>query len=670
MTSLNRTAAPANELPGFILAAAVATFGALVILGPRNPVLLLAAPIGGIGLIFAARRPLLAVTIMVVVEVTNVSGVLAPRLGIPFFPASLLMGLMAVAFALRDPKARSRLNGWTMACAGFLVVFLATQAVATIGSVDMSASLTTMRRAIIDCLFVMLMLLLVQLTARPWVLAVAFVVPLALLSSLTVINELIFGGTMPFGGFAAVAAVTAADQNFATLRYGGPLPDSNFWGRYLVMALPLAAALLTRALRSGRRYAVAMWMPVLAALFAGIYLTQSRGTYATAGIAMAVWFLACERSVRRRGMAVLPLALLAFAVPGVGDRLVQTVVDLSQAQEYYNIDSSTLNRVAAVEMAWKMFEDRPYFGFGPGSFVSETINYAGGVSTATRGSAGAPHNMYAEFAGESGIFGLLGLAVLILGFLTVVVLRIIAKPASSDRVLAAAVCAAIIAYSVASIALHMAYFRAFGVVLALAAGLAPALPLSVDVVPRFLRGVAVWLLAGILGCFAFWLCLSVSSSPSVTATQRATLVPEGPIDGWYAYALDIRSRMELLPTFATILQDTASPVSVTADPVRGVLKLTTTADTASAARDEIQLAAAHAGSALNASIGYLQYSLRTVGGMQIVPSQKRAPFAPVVAGAVGASTGLGAGLALSRMLARLPKYTPSGRSPTEDLVKV
>ncbi len=670
MVSSTRTGAPANELPGLILAAGVATFGALIILGSRNPVLLLAAPIGGIGLIFAARRPLLALIVMVVIEVTNTSGVLAPHTGIPFFPASVLLGLLAVGFALRDPNTRSRLNRWTVICGGFLVLFLATQAIAAIGSVDMAASLTSMRRTALDCLFVMLVLVLVQLTARPWVVAGAIVVPLATICSLIVINELIFGGTMPFGGFAAVATVTEADQSFATQRYSGPLPDSNFWGRYLVMTLPLAAALLTRALRSGRRSAVAMWMPVVPALFAGVYLTHSRGTFATAGVAMAVWFLACERSVRRRGMAMLPLAMLAFAVPGVGNRLVRTIVDLSRTQVNFDIDSSVLNRVAAQEMAWMMFEDRPYFGFGPASFFSEVINFAGRVPTATREPTGAPHNMYAEFAGETGVVGLLGLAVLLLGFLTVVVLRIVAEPASSDRVLVAAVCAAIVAYSAASIALHMAYFRAFGVVLALAGGLAPTLPLSADVVPRFLRGIAAWLLAGILGLFAFWLYLAANSSSAVAATQRVTLVPEGPIDGYYAYALDIRSRVEFLPTFANILRDPGSPVSINADPVRGVLTFTTTADTTDSARDQIQRAAAHAGTALHTSIGYQQYSLRTVGDMQISPAQKRSEFALSVAGGVGIGTALIAGLALSHVLARRPIVVPSARRPTRDLVSV
>nr|MCH9736449.1 O-antigen ligase family protein [Actinomycetes bacterium] len=646
---------------------------ALVILGSRSPVLWLAAPIGGIGLIFAARRPLLAMTIMVVLEVTNVSGLLGPKTGIPFFQASLLLGLFTVGFALRDPEKRSRLNGWTVICAGFLVVYLATQAVAMVDSVDVASSEASLYRATLDCVFVILVLLLIRLTDRPWAVAAAIVVPIAILCALTVVNQLVSGGGMPFGGFAAVAPHSGADQGFATPRYGGPLPDSNFWGRHLVMVLPLSAALLTRALRSGRRSQVVIWMAMLLAVFAGVYLTHSRGTYMTAATAMLIWFLASERSVRRRGLAMLPLAMLAFAVPGVGNRLLEALVDFSQAQENYNIDVSVLTRLAAQQMAWMMFDERPYFGFGPATYTGQVINFAGRVPVAVREPTNAPHNLYAEVAGESGLFGLVGLAVLILGFLSVVVLRILTQLRSSERVLAAAVCAGIVAWSIASIALHMAYFRTFGVVLALAGGLAPAWPLSagaLEVVRRFLRGVAAWLVAGILGFSVFWLYLSANSSAAVTATQRLTLVPVGPIDGWYAYALDVRSRVELLPTFVLIMDDPDSPVSITADPARGVLKFTTTADTADNARDEIRLATAHAETALHDAIGYRQYSLQAVGSMQTEPSQQRSAIAPIAAGGVGAGTALVAGLALSRVMTRRRTDVSHGLPSTQESVSV
>lgn len=668
MGRLSQLAPSAEELPGLILAAAVAIFGVLLGLGSGSPVLLLAALIGGIGLIYAARRPLLALAIMVVVEVTNVSGVLGPSTGIPFFSASLLLGLLAVGFAVRDPDARARLNGWTVMCAGLLVLYLAMKVVASIGSVDVAASQDAIYRDVLDCGFVMIVLVLIQLTGRPWLVAGAIVVPLAIICVLTFINELVYAGGMPFGGFAAVAPHSGEDQGFATARYGGPLPDSNFWGRHLVMALPLSAALLTRALRSGRRSAVAMWMPTLLAILGGVYVTHSRGTYVAAGTAMAIWFVACERSVRRRGLAMLPVGALVLAVPGIGDRLFESAQDVTAAGVDYNIDASVLNRVAAVQQAWMMFEERPWFGFGPGTFVGLVTDFAGRVPTAARDPAGAAHNLYAEFAGESGLFGLVGLMVFLLGFLSLPVLRILAQPQSRDRILAAAVCAAIVTWAIASIALHMAYFRTFGVVLALAGGLAPVWPPSVGVMRRFLRGVAVWLVAGTLGFAAFWVCLSANSSPAATATQRVTLIPEGPIDGWYAYALDIRSRVEMLPTIAAIMDAPNSQVGIAADPVRGVLTFTATADTPEQARDDIQRGIANAETAFHRSLGYLQYSLRAVGSMQITPSQERSNSAQIVAIGVGAGTALAVGLALFRSLARRRQDVPRDQPSTQDVV--
>ncbi len=670
MIRFTRTAGPTNEIPGLMLAAAVATFGALAIVGSRNPIILLVAPIGGIGFIFAARRPLMALVILIVVEVTNVSGVLAPHTGIPVFPVSLLLGVFAVGFALRDPQARARLNVWTAVCAGILSVYVATQAVSAIGSVDMGLSKASVTRAALDCVFIVLVLALIQLTARPWVVAGAIVVPLAILCSLTIINELVFNGDMPFGGFATVARHSGkVITDIATHRYGGPLPDSNFWGRYLVMGLPLAAALLTRALRSRRRSEVAVWLLAVLLLLPGIFLTQSRGTFTAAGAAIVVWFLASERSVRRFGLAMLPLALVIFALPGVGNRLVGAFEDLSQKHTSYNADPSVVRRLAAGQEAWMMFHERPYFGFGPATFPTEVINFAGRVPTAVRDPTDAPHNLYAQFAGESGVVGLIGLAVLLLGFLALPMLRIIAQPRSKDRVLAAAACAAIAAWAMASIGLHLAYFRTLGLVLALAAGLAPTWPLAIAGLRRLRPVITVWLVAAAAGLSVSWLYLSTSSSPAVTATQQVTIIPVGPIDGWYAYALDIRSRVEMLPTIATIMDDPGSPVTVAADPVRGVLTFTTTSDTTDDAQREIRVAVAHADATLRKTIGYRQYSLIAVGSMNAIETQMRSKSATFVGAGIGVVTTLIAGLTLSRRFARREEEdVVSGQLRASDLV--
>lgn len=648
MTTVVR--AEKGELAGLALAAGVAIFGAVFMLGSRSALLLIVAPIGAIGLIFAARRPALALSIMVAIEFTNLSGLFAAKIGIPIFAPSLLLGLIAIGFALRDPQCRSRINGWTVICAGFLAVYLATQAVATIGSVDIAVSVAGMQRNAVDCVFVMVVLVLVQVTARPWMVAAVIVVTLASLSTLTIISWVAYGGTQTFGGLSTVT--TASGEMITTLRYGGPLPDSNFWGRHLALGLPMAAALMTRALRASRRATAMGWGVTLVLLLSGVYLTQSRGSFLAAGVAIVVWFIAVERSVRRWALILVPLGVAAFVAPGVGNRIVAAFQDFTQADVQNDIDPSVVGRLAAQEEAWMMFDQRPYFGFGPATFPDQVINFAGRVVTAAREPTDAPHNLYAELAAETGVFGLLGWAVVILGFLAAVLLGIIANPRSRERILAAAVCAAMVAWSAASIGLHMAYFRTFGVVLALAGGLAPMWPPPPEAVRTLIRGFLAWCLAGLLGFAAFWIYLSANSSAAVTARQPTTLVPVGPAYGSYAYALDVRTRLEFLPTFATVMEDPRSPVDIVADPVRGILTFTYTADDVERARDEVQVAVAQAEARLHSSIGYDQYSLVTVGSMRVHASQQRSLFDLVTSIGLGAGTALIAGAGLQRAATR------------------
>ncbi len=285
-----------------------------------------------------------------------------------------------------------------------------------------------------------------------------------------------------------------------------------------------------------------------------------------------------------------------------------------------------------------MFDARPIFGFGPATFPGQVVNFAGRVETAAREPTNAPHNLYAELAAEAGWVGLLGWAVVILGFLTVVLLGILGDRSSRDRVLAAAVCAALVAWSAASIGLHMAYFRTFGVVLALAVAFAPAWPAPVEAVRALVRGAAIWCLAGVAGFAAAGIYLSAAGTSGVTARQATTLVPVGSVDGSYSYALDVRSRVEFLPTFATLLENPDSPVDIVADPVRGILTFVTTADDAGRARDDIQRAVATADFALHNSIGYDQYALQTVGSMRVAATQQRSAVDLMIAAGAGVVT--------------------------------
>jgi hypothetical protein len=461
----------------------------------------------------------------------------------------------------------------------------------------------------------------------------------------------VFAGSTSFGGFSIVT--TSSGEDVTTLRYGGPLPDSNFWGRHLIMGLPLAAALLTHALRASQRAVGIIWGSSILALLAGVYLTQSRGTFLAAAIAMMLWFLVSERSVRRWGMVSLPLAAGLVLVPGVGDRLHKMFQEISSGQTSGHVDPSLLGRLAAQEQAGLMWQERPFFGFGPGTFPRQVVNFAGRVVTAVLDAPDGAHNTYLSLAAESGLLGILGWVVMVVGFVALLVLRNTADPRSPDRVLVAALVAAIIGWSVSSAWLHLSYFRTLAVVLAMVAAVAPAWPVPAAAVRKFGRAMGVWLLAAVVGLGVLWVYLSVTGPSKVRATQRTTLVPAAPIDGWYAYALDIRSRLELLPTFAIMLHDERSPVSIDADSVRGLLVFTTEADNATQARDELQVAVAQAGNRLSQSVGFNQYVLQGIGSMQIAEVRDGSSvFAGVGLGVVA---GLVTGLSVSAATRRRPE---------------
>lgn len=336
-----------GEFAAMGLVGGAAMGGAFAMFGMRHPLLILVAAAGGAGLVYAARRPFVALVTVVAIEASNLSGVLEKYGTIPVFQGSSLLGVLACVLALRDPELRGRLNAWTVICGGLATVFFSTQFVALVGSTNMVLSFMSLRRTGIDLVFMMVVLILTQMTARPWAVATTIVTVFAALSLLTVINEVVYGGAATFGGFSVVT--TSTGELVTTLRYGGPLPDSNFWGRHLIMGLPLAAALLTRSLRSAQRLASFFFGLVILSLLAGIYLTQSRGTFLSAGIAIAVWFVCSDRSVRKWGVYSLPLASALVFVPGVGNRLQQMFQELGKTSTH--IDPSLLGRLAAQQQA-------------------------------------------------------------------------------------------------------------------------------------------------------------------------------------------------------------------------------------------------------------------------------------------------------------------------------
>ncbi|GAB7066440.1 O-antigen ligase family protein [Mycobacterium hodleri] len=600
---------------------------------------------------------------MVVAEVANVSEVATTYTSAPIFKGSVLLGLVTLAFALRDPAARARLNRWTVIGTGLIAVYLAGQVIAMTGSVDQSLSADTMWRSVVDLAFLLVILMLTQVTDRPWIVAEAIVATLTVLSLLTLVS--VMSGGQQFFGFAQIS--TAEGELITTQRYGGPYGDSNFWGRLLVLGLPMAWALAHRSRRAGRTLRAAAWLAAGGALMIGAYLTQSRGTMLAAAVAVVVWFIASGRPAR---LAILPPALLiSLVVPGIGDRLFALVDDLFRDQKSYSVDPSVLGREASQEVAWAMFQQRPTFGFGPGTFADLVPYYTDRVSTVVNEGLVAPHNLYAQLLAESGWIGLLTWIVMLGGVLAIVVSRIAVEPKSTDHALAAAVLTAIVTWSVASIFLHLAYFRSLAIVLALACALGPAARVPSAVTARLVRVTATWAMILVVGAAAGAASLTLMKTAAVQASQRVTLIPVGPRDGWASYAMNVRTREGFLPTFVEVMRSSEAPATITADPIRGIATFSVVAPDAAQATRGLANSMAVARTRVNDIIGPLQYTVQSVTAVDVENVSIRSKYAPVIAAGWAMGTMLLARLALVLWSRTRKKHEKSAPEAPSELVE-
>ena len=163
------------------------------------------------------------------------------------------------------------------------------------------------------------------------------------------------------------------------------------------------------------------------------------------------------------------------------------------------------------------------------------------------------------------------------------------------------------------------------------------------------------MLAAVIGGAMFAGAWVLGASRVVAATQHTTVTPVGPVDGWYAYALDIRSRVELLPTMARLVHERGSAVEVQPDPVRGLLDFTATGATEAEAKNRLRAGVERAGILLGASIGYNDYILEPVGTTQISAKVETTGLKVALATAVGGAAALISGVVLVRQLLPRPE---------------
>jgi O-antigen ligase len=592
--------------------------------GPASALLMLATVLGGVVLVAAVLQPAVALVLIVIVEFSN-AGEVTKINGI--FAGMLVLGTVSVLVALRHPDARARLRRPPWVLPGLVLCYLVTILPSIRYTLAPTSTAEWQDFLFKDLLLMLLVLALALIVDRPWWIAATIVMTLGTLAALTIVNQL-FLGAQPstFGGFATVTE--SLGELITTPRHAGPVTDSNFWGRLLVLGLPLSYALIHRSAMAGRVLPQLGWATATAALLGGIYITQSRGTFLAALVATFIWVVASGRRVRQRALLVSPVIAILLLLPGVGNRLIN-LSEIFEDVPSYAIDPSLVQRSAAQEIAAIIFRDNLLFGTGPGSFRSIIYEYAAQSGDLLIGPTRAQHNTYLEVASESGIVGLIGFLVLLGGIAVIAcrsVLRLAGTPqdgrlGAPTRGLAAGSLAAVLGWATASLFLHIEYFRPVLITFVLVSILAkrthpsnavrpPAQVAATATATRsLLIGTAAVLVAAAMAGITAPPILGAMSTPRYQVRAVFTLLPAPNI--YTAYAIDVRNRVPILPAYAAMIQSSVpiTSVRVDAEPEKGIITMTAEGTTLAAAEAELAPAVAGAPAALARFRGDLQYRI-------------------------------------------------------------
>jgi O-antigen polymerase len=210
--------------------------------------------------------------------------------------------------------------------------------------------------------------------------------------------------------FSFVMAAVVALQNFTAKGKifwlfemegaAGPFPNGNHWAAFVELALPLAVYRLFAGGRSAWLYTV-----MIATMYASVIAVASRAGGVLCTAAMLIVPLVLKRHRFAAG-ARAKLLLGVLAVPAIFTWTVGPQAIWARLMEH---DQYQLRREFLLS-SWHMFRERPWSGYGLGTWATVYPQFAI-VDPGTH--ANSAHNEWAQWAVEGGIplvAAMLGLA--------------------------------------------------------------------------------------------------------------------------------------------------------------------------------------------------------------------------------------------------------------------
>ncbi|MCS6992671.1 MAG: O-antigen ligase family protein [Anaerolineales bacterium] len=222
--------------------------------------------------------------------------------------------------------------------------------------------------------------------------------------------KMISGTEQTFFGLAQLSIIGQLDAS-GTLRYGGPIGESNMWGQVLAASVPLALYQL-RYEKNSRRKVLALAASLV--LLLAVIFTNSRGAFLAMGLILPL--IAIEMKIRPVQMMIgaLVIALMFMLLPSnYAERLFSIKAIFQTNNDEYALyqDSSFVSRQNQMKAGMAMFWDHPFLGVGFGNYSAHYWKYASELglvnSTYRAGTQGPknPHSLYVEILSEMGLAG-------------------------------------------------------------------------------------------------------------------------------------------------------------------------------------------------------------------------------------------------------------------------
>ncbi|MAG56132.1 MAG: hypothetical protein CMJ83_07565 [Planctomycetes bacterium] len=249
-----------------------------------------------------------------------------------------------------------------------------------------------------------LFLVLVNHIARPRMLQ-QLVIPVIIgiaLESVAGLSQYFLKANFGLGWLGEPDKEIVDSLGFQGSRIGALMIHPNVFGAYLAMCLPIPIALLFSSV--SRSYKVLAIVTILLGE-AALVLTLSRTGWISFGFAMLIVLVLTllHRRMRRRHVMLHGAVIGLVVVFGL-------VFSTQIIARFYGSDPNALRmRFELMDIAWRMIQDKPLFGFGLNSWTWEMHDYTHTPLFKHFKGADAPpiHNIYLIFWVEQGTLGLL-----------------------------------------------------------------------------------------------------------------------------------------------------------------------------------------------------------------------------------------------------------------------